>query len=176
MSIFTDHQSKNITGKQVNEYNNKYYKIINNEQWNHFNKCQDKEQIFHSDQFDNKYRFGVNDICFTTIDHIFENLHEGSSMCEIIIPDDAKCNVMRNRIGSDTVMIGELILIKNMDEWNDADFCLNAVKQNGDTLKFVKEQTEEICEEAVEQSAHALLYVNEITCDLCDHIQCLMNK
>ena len=39
--------------------------------------------------------------------------------------------------------------------------ALEAVKQNGYALQYVKEQTEEICFEAVKQDGYALQYVNE---------------
>jgi len=45
--------------------------------------------------------------------------------------------------------------------------CLEAVKQNGDSLQFVKEQTEQICLEAVKQNGNALRYVKEQTEQIC---------
>ena len=41
--------------------------------------------------------------------------------------------------------------------------CLEAVKQNGLTLRYVKEQTPEICFEAVKTNGYALRYVKEQT-------------
>ena len=38
---------------------------------------------------------------------------------------------------------------------------LEAVKQNGDALQYVKEQSEAICLEAVKQNGYALKYVKE---------------
>ena len=45
--------------------------------------------------------------------------------------------------------------------------ALEAVKQNGVTLRYVNEQTEEICLEAVKQDGYALRYVNEQTEEIC---------
>jgi len=39
--------------------------------------------------------------------------------------------------------------------------CLEAVKQDGDALQYVKEQTEAICLEAVKKNGYALRYVKE---------------
>ena len=39
--------------------------------------------------------------------------------------------------------------------------CLEAVKQNGDALRYVKEQSEAICLEAIKQNGYALKYVKE---------------
>lgn len=44
---------------------------------------------------------------------------------------------------------------------------LEAVKQNGYALQYVKDQTEEICLEAVKQNGYALQYVNEQTEEIC---------
>jgi hypothetical protein len=41
--------------------------------------------------------------------------------------------------------------------------CLEAVKQNGLALQYVKEQTQEICLTAVGQNGYALSYVKEQT-------------
>jgi hypothetical protein len=39
--------------------------------------------------------------------------------------------------------------------------CIEAVKQNGYSLRYVKEQTPEICIEAVKQNGYSLQYVNK---------------
>ena len=38
--------------------------------------------------------------------------------------------------------------------------CLEAVKRNGDALRYVKEQTEAVCLEAVKEDGYALQYVD----------------
>ncbi len=45
--------------------------------------------------------------------------------------------------------------------------ALEAVKQNGDALMYVNEQTEQICLEAVKQYGYALRFVNEQTEQIC---------
>ena len=47
------------------------------------------------------------------------------------------------------------------------EICLAAVKQNGLALQYGKEQTPEICLEAVKQNGLALQYVREQTEDIC---------
>ncbi|MEG1495608.1 MAG: hypothetical protein RR406_04865, partial [Bacilli bacterium] len=47
--------------------------------------------------------------------------------------------------------------------YNSHEEALAAVQQNGDALRFVKEQTEAICLEAVKQNGYALRYVKEQT-------------
>jgi len=41
------------------------------------------------------------------------------------------------------------------------EICLTAVKENGWALEFVKEQTPEICIEAVKKDKAAVMYVNK---------------
>ncbi len=45
--------------------------------------------------------------------------------------------------------------------------CLEAVKQDSDALQYVKEQTEAICLEAVKKNGYALRYVKEHTEAIC---------
>ena len=47
------------------------------------------------------------------------------------------------------------------------DEALEAVKRNGDALRYVKEQTPEICIEAVKADSYALSYVKEQTPEIC---------
>ena len=50
-----------------------------------------------------------------------------------------------------------------IEDWNDSEYCLEAVKENGYNLEYVKEQTPEICLEAVKEDGYALEYVKEQT-------------
>ena len=52
---------------------------------------------------------------------------------------------------------------KNLLVWYDEKYCLEAVKQNGYTLQYVKEQSEAVCLEAVKQNGDALRYVHRNT-------------
>ena len=54
-----------------------------------------------------------------------------------------------------------------IEDWNDSEYCLMAVKQYGLALQHVKEQTHEICLEAVKQNGHALEHVKEQTSEMC---------
>jgi len=53
------------------------------------------------------------------------------------------------------------------EKWSDEQYCLEAVKQDGYALMYVKEQTAEICMEAVKQNGNALMYVREQTAEIC---------
>jgi len=47
------------------------------------------------------------------------------------------------------------------EQWSTEKFCLEAVKNDGDALRFVKEQNEAICLEAVKNDGDALRFVKE---------------
>ena len=49
----------------------------------------------------------------------------------------------------------------------DENDCLEAVKQDGHALRYVKEQTPEICLDAIKQNWGALQYVKEQTPEIC---------
>ena len=53
--------------------------------------------------------------------------------------------------------------VKNQTE----NICLEAVRQDGYALKYVREQTKEICLEAVRDRGHALKYVKDQTEEIC---------
>ena len=52
--------------------------------------------------------------------------------------------------------------IEFFKKWSDTKYCLTAVKQDGMSLRYVKEQTENICLEAVKQDGYSLRYVKDV--------------
>ena len=52
--------------------------------------------------------------------------------------------------------------IEFFKKWSDTKYCLEAVKGNGDYLRYVKDQTEAICLEAVKQNGDSLRYVKDV--------------
>jgi hypothetical protein len=52
-------------------------------------------------------------------------------------------------------------------KWNGIRICLEAVKQDGLALQYVKNQTPEICLEAVKQDGLALKFVENKTPEIC---------
>ena len=44
-------------------------------------------------------------------------------------------------------------------KWSTEAVCLEAVKNDGNALQYVKEQTEAVCLEAVKRNGYALQYV-----------------
>ncbi len=54
-----------------------------------------------------------------------------------------------------------------IENWNDSEYCLVAVKENGYALEYVKEQTSEMCLEAVKRDGLTLKFVKEQTPEIC---------
>ena len=54
-----------------------------------------------------------------------------------------------------------------IEDWNDPEYCLEAVKETGLALEYVKEQTHEICLQAVKRDGYALRFVENQTPDIC---------
>src|SRR5690606_19522467 len=45
--------------------------------------------------------------------------------------------------------------------------CMNAIKNNGNNLRFIRNQTNEICLEAVKNNAYAIRFVKNKTPEIC---------
>ena len=54
-----------------------------------------------------------------------------------------------------------------IEDWNDSEYCLMAVRENPLNLEFVKNQTTEICLEAVKRDGYALKWVKNQTPEIC---------
>ena len=82
--------------------------------------------------------------------------------------DDSIVCIENNKFKSNLLVIylDEKVEISDFKLWNDYEFCKMAVQQNGLSLKYVKEQTEELCKLAVQQNVESLQYVKEQTEEL----------
>ncbi len=52
-------------------------------------------------------------------------------------------------------------LLEEFELWSNEKYCLEAVKQDGCSLQYVKDQSEAVCLEAVKQDGCSLQYVKE---------------
>ena len=52
-------------------------------------------------------------------------------------------------------------------DWNDPEYCLEAVKRDAFAIRFVKNQTPEMCLEAVKEHGYALEWVKNQTPEIC---------
>ena len=91
--------------------------------------------------------------------------------------DITKIKISLDNLNTDEIKKLNLTLIENSKYNNFRDvketfktneFWLEACKQNGHSIQFVKEQTPEICLAAVKQNGSVLNYVKEQTIEMCE--------
>ena len=145
-----------------------YYKILNSK-WNH-----------HEFQ----YKLGLNidtipfnptgscqsgGLYYTDEKHIVKFFEYGCDIAEVEIPEDANVykDPREDKWKADKLIILRVYPIADWDKWRDPAFCLEAVRQDGCALRYVKEQTHEICLEAVRRNGRVLRYVKEQTHEIC---------
>lgn len=110
----------------------------------------------------------------------------GEILRKVTIPNEAKVYVEKDKFKADMFLLSDRVyldslldtdnilklicvngdMLKYLKEQTE-EICLRAVQQNGNALEYVKKQTEEICMEAVKQNGVALRYVEEQTFEIC---------
>jgi hypothetical protein len=71
-----------------------------------------------------------------------------------------KESAMQITFKSTKEVIISTLKLKDLELWFNQKHCLEAVKQDGYALMYVKDQSESICLEAVKRNGDALRYVN----------------
>ena len=80
---------------------------------------------------------------------------------EIIEKEGVRYEVIRVLEEEKKVIVEGLGDVSEYECWYNEKYCLRAVKEDGDALRYVKEQTPELCLEAVKDNGDALRYVNK---------------
>jgi len=142
----------------------KYYKLLRADLTHYGFKYQLGLNI--NDEPFNQYEFS-NGMYFYREEQIARWINDGDNLAVVSIPQDAQVCHFTDQSKADKIHIEKIIPLANWDRWNDLEFCLNAVRQNGLALKFVKEQTPKICLEACKENGNALEYVKEQTPEIC---------
>lgn len=106
---------------------------------------------------------------FTVVDKLTMWFGKNLKYARIVtIPDDAKVFFDRFYFVADKIILGERILISDLEELQDEAFCLNCIKKNGMILEHIKKQTLEMCVEAVTENGLALEHVIKQSPNLCE--------
>jgi hypothetical protein len=118
-------------------------------------------------------KFNPADTCkpgglyFTDFDNLGTYYKHGDLIAFIKIPSDAQ--VYKDPYG--TKWKADRFIIEKFESidpyWNIYNFCVKAVKKNGNALKYVKDQTPDLCLEAVKHNGRALKYVKDQTHEIC---------
>ena len=85
----------------------------------------------------------------------------------VTIPDDALVWTEQNKFKADRLILSDRLEIGDLEIWKDPAYCLTAVKYDGFSLRFIKQQTPEICLAAVGEDGRALRYVLQQTPQIC---------
>ena len=80
---------------------------------------------------------------------------------EIIEKEGVRYEVIRVLEEEKKVIVEGVGDVSEYECWYDEKYCLEAVKNYGHALRYVKEQTPELCLEAVKDNGDALRYVNK---------------
>jgi hypothetical protein len=116
---------------------------------------------------------GRGGLYFSDLDNIFKWLHIYAYNPDLLIacvrlPEDAQVisiDGCKKKYKSDKIILSNIQRLDCM--LSDPVICMEAVKQDGLALQFVKEQTDLICMEAVKQDCLALQFVKEQTDLIC---------
>ena len=85
---------------------------------------------------------------------------------KVTFPDDARIYSEEGKYKANKFILGPRKKFY-LDDFFSLEICLAAVKESGDALWCVKQQTPEICLAAVQQNGLALEYVREQTPEIC---------
>ncbi len=99
---------------------------------------------------------------FTTMDAFVGYLYRGTLIADVDLPEgesvytdpEENYNFKAHRI-----IISNIRPIKELPQWQDPEFCLNAVRSNIRSLQYVPQQTEELCLEAIERNGAGIYYI-----------------
>ncbi len=104
---------------------------------------------------------------YATTEHIFKFLSFGYFIADVTIPQDAKVYETKGKFKADRIILSNIRRVEVYINSLPYESQLNAVKQNGYLLKYVKNQTPELCLDALKQNGYALRYVKEQTPEIC---------
>jgi hypothetical protein len=88
---------------------------------------------------------------------------------EIIEKDGIQYEVIKiiKKESEKKVIVGPGWDLTQYEKWYDMKYCLEAVKSDGYSLQYVKDQTEAVCLEAVKRNGDSLQYVKDQTEAVC---------
>jgi len=104
-------------------------------------------------------------IYFTSFNNIHRWLFYGDQkmyyIWDVVIPENSKVYHYPTKSKAESIILSNCRSINELVEWNNLDFCLNAVKQNGHAIQFIKNPSEEVQLVAVNQNGNAIQYIKD---------------
>ena len=163
-------ENKVYSGEEFNEKYKEYefYKLLRKDLTHYGYTYKDGLNV-DVNELNQKGGCSIGGLYFTEKNKIPMWMNAYSFITKCFIPNDAKVCVGNNKFRSDKLIvdINNKVDIYDSLIWYDDLFCKMAVQQDGCSLKYVKEQTEEICKLAVKHYGHALVYVKEQNEEIC---------
>lgn len=108
---------------------------------------------------------------FCSLDKLYRWLRYGDKKMYYVrfvsFPEDVLIYEEEHSFKASSLILSERQVISELKIWEDNKYCLEAVKRDGSTLEYVRNQTEEICLKAVKQYGLALQYVLDQTDEIC---------
>ena len=161
-----------LTGKEFNEkYGDKKFVKLTNESENHNGYQFQTGLNVDTVEFNPKGSCQPGGIYFCELgklskwlEYYYQKMVYGRS---VSIPEDAEVYEEEDKWKADRLVLGEREEIGELGVWDDEKYCLEAVKENGSALKYVKDQTEEMCMKAVRENGYALQFVKNQTENVC---------
>jgi hypothetical protein len=130
---------KEVTGKQLNAQNIKFYKFIDNEYCYDGIKYNLGENI-DPVEFNSFNEYLKEGIYFITYEHILEFSNYGNYFCEIEVDDDSRCFIKNNKIKANKINVITIIHINDIIDIIDHELYSNIIKQYHDNLYATKKK------------------------------------
>ena len=164
------YSKREITGRKFNQlYGHKmFYKLLyENETHNGLRYETGLNVLLETETFNPTGECSKGGIYFADIYNIFCEYTMHHWIRRVTIPDDARVYVEDKKFKTDGIILGNRMLIKDMDEWNDDKMCEIIIRSNGDMVQYAKNKSYKLYKLAVESKGNALEHVLNQTDELC---------
>lgn len=161
MNVFNNKFSE-ISGYELNKLNNNksFYKIINKEK-RHYGFTYKEGLNLDNNEFNHVSKCQKGGLYFTTLENIFKFMEWGIYYCEVNIPNEAVCYIEDNKIKANMLTIISFIKTEELEDWHNLDFCRLAIKENIDTIHYVKAFDEKMLTSIISQCPSFIQLINK---------------
>ena len=77
----------------------------------------------------------------------------------VTLPKDCRVYIEENKFKADKFILGKRVKIKDLPYWSDNDYCLNAVRNNVKSLKYIRDINHDLQLEALIHGHIAIRYL-----------------
>lgn len=135
------------SGEKFNDLfkNIKFCKILRDDQ-THFGFKYNEGLNIDTKKFNPKSSCEIGGLYFSTLDDVYIYSLWGPKIADVIIPNDANVYIEYKKFKADK------IILSNIRYWyNDHDFCLKSVCENGEAFKYIpiQNQTKKLCDSVI---------------------------